>query len=326
MKAAWYEQSGASSVLATGEIADPVAGPGEVVVKIFAHGVNPTDWKRRVGQRGALPFPKIIPGYDAAGIIESVGAGVDRERIGQRVWVWEAAHQKWNGAAAEKTVVSASRAMPLPPHMSDAEGAALGVPAMTACHALMLAGDLRNQNVLVTGAAGAVCNLAVQLAKSMGAHVIGVVRGSEDKEEDAKKAGADLVLNSDRHDLLKEVMAFTDGRGLRSMIDVDLGAHLDYSWRMMAQNGVIASFGTASNPKPALDWAAFMYRNIHLCGVAIFEVPEDVKRQVASYVQSCVEANALWLRIDETYTLDEIARAHDRQQFGRPRGKVIVQP
>ena len=326
MKAAWYETSGPSSVLQVGEVSDPVAGPGEVVVKVLAHGVNPTDWKRRVGQRGTLPFPRVIPGYDASGVIESVGSGVDPARIGERVWVWEAAHQKWNGAAAEKTVVPSSRAMPLPMHLSDAEGAALGVPAMTACHALMLAGDLRDQHVLVTGAAGSVCNLAVQLAKSMGAHVIGVVRGSEDKEEDASKAGADIVLNSDRHDLLKEVMHHTDGQGLRSMVDVDLGAHLDYSWRMMAQNGVIASFGTASNPKPALDWASFMYRNIHLCGVAIFEVPEAVKLKVANYVQSCVDANQLWLRIDETYTLDDIAQAHDRQQSGRPRGKVIVQP
>jgi len=324
MKAAWYEQAGDSSVLTVGELADPVAGPDEVVVRVVAHGVNPTDWKRRVGQRGSLPFPKVIPGYDASGVIESVGSGVSPERIGERVWVWEAAHQKWNGAAAERTVVHSSRAMPLPGSMTFDEGAAIGVPAMTACHSLMLAGDLRDQFVLVTGAAGAVCNLAVQLAKSMGARVIAVVRGDATKEDDAKRAGADVVLNSDRQDILKEVLQHTNQKGVQSMVDVDLGAHLDFSWRMMAQNGVIASFGTASNPKPTLDWAPYMYRNIHICGVAIFEVPEPQKIKIAQYVQACLDANKLWLRLDQTFALDQIAAAHDHQQFGRPRGKIIV--
>ena len=254
MKAAWYEDLGAArDVLRVGEIEDPVAGPGEVVIRVQVHGVNPTDCKRRSGQRNKLPFPRVIPGYDAAGVVESVGAGVDPGRIGQRVWAWECAHGKWDGAAADRVRVPASRAMPLPGSTSFADGASLGVPAITACHALMLGGSLEGETVIVTGAAGAVCNYAVQLAKRMEATVIAVVRGTEDRAEDARRAGADHIVNTDRDSLKEAVLDLTGGKGVRTMIDVDLGAYLEFAWRIVAQNGTIASFGSASNPKPVLD-------------------------------------------------------------------------
>jgi NADPH2:quinone reductase len=326
MRAAYYTGSGGPEVLQVGEFEDPEPGPGEVLVRVRAAGVNPTDWKRRSGQRGSLPFPRMIPGYDAAGVIEAVGDGVDPALAGHRVWVWEGAHQKWDGTSAELVRVPSSRAMPLPEKVSFEEGACLGVPAITACHSLMLAEPLDGQPVIVTGAAGAVCNYAVQLAKAMGARVMGVVRGGEDRDEDARRAGADRILNTDREDFRKAALEFTDGQGARCMIDVDLGAHLDFSWRIVAQNGTISSFGSASNPTPVLDWPKFMYRNIRLCGVAIFEVPEEAKLAAVRFVQKCLEQGRLWHRIDSTFPLDAIAEAHRRQETGRPRGKVIVAP
>ncbi|HUS56223.1 MAG TPA: NADPH:quinone reductase [Thermohalobaculum sp.] len=325
MKAAFYEATGAANdVFRIGEIDDPVAAAGEVVIRVHVHGVNPTDCKRRSGRRAKLPFPRVIPGYDAAGVISSVGAGVDPSRIGERVWAWECAHLKWDGAAAEMVRVNASRAMPLPASASFDDGASLGVPALTACHALMLGGPLQGETAIVTGAAGAVCNYAVQLAKCMGATVIGVVRGDDDKADDARHAGADHIVNTDHQSLKEVVLDLTNGKGARTMIDVDLGAHLDYAWRIVAQNGTISSFGSASNPKPPLDWAKFMYHNIKLCGVAIFEVPEDAKQRALGFVQASLEAGALWHRCDSRYPLDQIAAAHERQETGRPRGKVMV--
>lgn len=326
MRAAYYTETGGPEVLEIGEVDDPVPGRGDVVVRVHAHGVNPTDWKRRAGQRGPLTVPRVIPGYDAAGTIVAVGGGVDADRLGERVWVWEAAHQKWDGAAAELVRVPSSRAMHLPPEVGYAEGAALGVPAITACHSLMLAGALDGETVIVTGAAGAVCNYAVQLAKAMGATVIGTVRGEAAKEEDARRAGADHIVNTDRDDLRKSVLDLTGGAGARCMIDVDLGAHLDIAWRIVAQNGTIASFGSASNPAPVLDWPKFMYRNIAIRGVAIFEVPEAAKQRAAAFVQECLGKGRLWHRIDATWPLTEIAGAHRHQEHGRPRGKIIVTP
>lgn len=326
MKAAIYREAGGPEVLHVEEVTDPRPASGEVLVRVHAHGVNPTDWKRRAGGRGPLKLPEIIPGYDAGGVIVAVGEDVDATRVGERVWVWEGAHLKWDGTAAELVRVPASRAMPLPEGVSFAEGAALGVPAMTACHALMLAGDLADETVIVTGAAGAVCNYAVQLAKAMGATVIAVVRGEAQKDDDAARAGADHVLNTDRDDVRKRALEITDGKGAKCMVDVDLGAHLDFAWRILAQNGTIASFGSATNLTPTLDWPKFMYRNIAIRGVAIFEVPEDAKLRAAGFVQECLEAGKLWHRIDRTFPLAEMAAAHRHQEQGRPRGKVIVTP
>ena len=326
MKAAFYTETGGPEVIRTGEVDDPRPGHGEVLVRVHASGVNPTDWKRRAGSRGALPYSRIIPGYDAAGVVQSVGDGVDPSRTGSRVWVWEGAHGKWDGTTAEFVRVPASRAMPLPDKVSFEEGACLGVPAITACHSLLLAGLLRGEAVIVTGAAGAVCNYAVQLARAMGARVMGVVRGAEDREEDARRAGADLVVNTDREDFRKAALDFTGGAGARCMVDVDLGAHLDFAWRITAQNGTISSFGSASNPAPVLDWPKFMYRNIAIRGVAIFEVPEAAKLAAARFVQKCLEDGRLWHRVDRSFPLDDTAKAHRHQETGRPRGKVIVLP
>src|SRR5690606_11568246 len=98
------------------------------------------------------PYPTVIPGYDAAGTVEAVGDGVDAALTGRRVWVWEGAHRQWDGTCAELVRVPASRAMPLPDGVSFEEGACLGVPTITACHSLMLAGPLDGETVIVTGA------------------------------------------------------------------------------------------------------------------------------------------------------------------------------
>lgn len=326
MKAAWYERAGpAREVLEVGEVADPRPGPGEVLVRVHAHAVNPTDCKRRAGQRGPLPYPRVIPGYDAAGVIVSVGRGVDPRRKGQRVWLFECAHRKWDGAAAELVRVPESRAMPLPDGVSFAEGACLGVPALTACHALNLVEPHPRDWILVTGAAGAVGNYTVQLARFLGARVIGVVRGAAEREEDARRAGAEAVINTSRESLPERVLQIAGREGVRGMVDVDLGAHLDVAWRLVALNGAISFYGRASNPKAAADWPKYMYRNLRICGVAIFEVPEEAKLRARDTVQSALEAGALWHRIDSRFALEEIAAAHERQERGHPRGKIIIE-
>jgi NADPH2:quinone reductase len=139
---------------------------------------------------------------------------------------------------------------------------------------------------------------------------------------DAVRAGADHVVAPEQ--LEESALDLTGGKGVRTMVDVDLGAHLGRAWRYVAQNGTIASFGSACNPKPALDWPNYMYRNIRICGIAIFEVPEEAKQRAARFVQHALEADALFHRVDRTFPLDQLAAAHDHQQYGRPRGKVLV--
>src|SRR5690349_20065716 len=138
MQAAFYERPGpANDVLQVGELPTPVPGPDEVRVKVYWSGVNPSDVKSRAGLRTkSLPFPRIIPHSDGAGVIDQVGSNVPSSRIGERVWVWNAAWMRPSGTAAEFVVLPSEQAVRLPDDTDLAIGACLGIPALTAYHAL----------------------------------------------------------------------------------------------------------------------------------------------------------------------------------------------
>ena len=158
MRAAVYEKTGpASEVLSIVELPLPMPGPGEVRVRVQWSGVNPSDVKSRSGVRSkTLPFPRIVPHSDGAGVIDEVGADVPRERIGEPVWLWNAAWQRAFGTAAEFVVLPAPQAVPLPKNLDPAIGACLGIPALTAYHAVAVDGGVAGKCVLVAGGAGAV--------------------------------------------------------------------------------------------------------------------------------------------------------------------------
>lgn len=325
MRACWYTETGpAQRVLRCGEQPRPVAGVGEVLVEVVFSGVNTTDIKRRSGARGGLPYPRVIPGYDAAGVIVATGEGVPEARIDDRVWVWEAAHRTPDGASAEYVSVPASRAMPLPDAASFETGASLGVPAITACHGLLLGGNLHGETVIITGGAGMVGNCAIVLAKRMGATVIATARDQE-KAEDARRAGADHVAPADAERLAGLALEVTDGVGVRHMLDVDLGAHLGHAWRAIAENGSLAAYGTQREANPPLPFARYMYRNISIHGIAIFNVPEAAKLRAVTMVQQAVVDGALQPRLDRRYALDELAAAHQRLESGAARGKILIE-
>src|SRR4051794_30404830 len=153
MKAAWYERPGpAREVLEVGEMADPEPGPGEVRVRLAFSGINPGDTKKRADWVGyGLPYPRVIPHSDGAGSVDAVGDGVDRSRLGERVWVYGAQSYRPFGTAAQFTVVSADQAVVLPDGVSYELGAALGIPGITAHRAVFADGPVEGRTVLVHG-------------------------------------------------------------------------------------------------------------------------------------------------------------------------------
>ena len=157
MRAAWYERYGpARDVFQVGEMAAPEPAAGDVLVRVHASGVNPSDWKSRTGSRGPqIPFPRIIPHSDGAGVIEAVGAGVDASRVGERVWLFEGQWQRPFGTAAEYIVLPSAHAPALADSVTFQEGACIGIPAMTAHRCLFAGGPVGGMTVLVTGGAGA---------------------------------------------------------------------------------------------------------------------------------------------------------------------------
>ncbi|MGH2718944.1 MAG: alcohol dehydrogenase catalytic domain-containing protein, partial [Actinomycetota bacterium] len=186
MKAVIYRVTGGPDVLKLVDRLAPAPAAGEVLVQVAVSGVNPTDYKSRRGSAPgqSLPYPEVVPNQDGAGTIVGAGPGVEPDRVGQRVWVWEAAWQRANGTAQQLLALPTSQAMTLPPGASFDLGASLGIPALTAHRCLTVAEDgpnqlapgaLKERSVLVAGGAGAVGHAAIQLARWAGAKVIATV-------------------------------------------------------------------------------------------------------------------------------------------------------
>src|SRR5437879_7339468 len=196
----------------------PVAGPGEGRGRLEASGVNPADVGRRGGSYRALEYPRVIPNSDGAGIVDQVGDGVTRLKVGQRAWLFNGQRNgRAFGTAAEYITLAEHLVTPLPDNVSFAAGATLGIPAMTAWCCLYCDGPIAGQTMLVTGGAGAVGHYAVQLAKWGGAKVIATV-SSAVKAEQARLAGADLVINYRNEDVIAQVPAFTGQRGVHRVV------------------------------------------------------------------------------------------------------------
>ena len=162
MKAVWYERQGqARDVLVVGDMDDPEPGPGEVRIQVKASGINPGDLKKRQDAFGiGMPYPRVVPHSDGAGVIEKLGTGVPEHRLGERVWCYGAQSYRPHGTAAEFVVVPQTQAVWLPAPVSFEQGACLGIPGITAHRTVHAAGAIEGRTVLVQGAAGAVGSFA----------------------------------------------------------------------------------------------------------------------------------------------------------------------
>ena len=205
MKAAAYTELGPSSVVHLVEIDRPDPGPGEVRVHVRVSGVNPTDWKSRAPAPGkAMPFAYVVPNQDGAGVIDATGEGVDAGRVGERVWIWFGQWQRQHGTAAEWICVPDRQAVRLPDAASFELGASMGIPALTAAHALLVDGPVDGKTVLVSGGAGAVGHYAIELARYLRARVITTV-SSPAKADVARAAGADVIVDYKADDAVRAI-------------------------------------------------------------------------------------------------------------------------
>jgi NADPH2:quinone reductase len=321
MKAALYRDMGqAAKVFEVEEVDRPEPGPGEVLVRVHASGVNPTDYKAR---SGAVPRPIDqfqVPHQDGAGVIEAVGAGVDQARIGERVWLWLTAVGSCWGTAAEWTVLPARQAVALPDGASFELGASLGVPAMTAHVCLFADGPVNGQTVLVAGGAGAVGHYAIELAKRAGAGVIATVSGPE-KAALAEQAGADLVVNYRSLDAADQIKAFGP---VDRVVEVALGANLELDLAVTRPHGTVVTYA-AEPVNPELPVRACMTANLTLRFVLLYGVPMTALDQAAADITAALAAGELTGLPVHTFPLAEIATAHEAAEGGAV-GKVIVIP
>ncbi|MEH2364797.1 NADPH:quinone reductase [Nostoc sp.] len=327
MSSAWYEKQGAAQeVIQYGEMPIPNPGFGEVRVRVHASGVNPSDTKIRSGWGGVpLLFPRIIPHQDGAGVIESVGEGVLSSRIGERVWVYEAQQGRPFGTAAEFVVVPSHQAVLLPEHTSFAEGACIGVSAITAHHCVFADGSVNEQVILVTGGAGSVGYYALQLAKWGGATVITTVSRPQQAQL-AQSAGADYIINYKTEDVVQRIQEITQTkRGIDRIIDVDFSAHLPIIDAVLRTNGVVSAYASPNpDAHPALPFLSFMRNGVTIRLVFVYAMPNEAKQAAVRDITAALENGALHHSIARYFHLNEVADAHDAQDSGQMIGKAII--
>jgi NADPH2:quinone reductase len=325
VKAAWYERTGpADEVLTAGAMPDPQPGLGEVRVRVHCSGVNPADVKRRAGwARLQMDFPRQIPHDDGAGVIESVGDGVDGGLVGRRVWLFDTRVNRSGGTAAELVCVPARNVEPLAPGLSFAEGASLSTPGRTAHRCLFSDGPIDGATVLVAGAAGAVGHQAVQQAKLAGARVVGTV-GRPENVAVARSAGCDLVLDYKRDDVAKAVLDFTAGRGVDRIVEVDFAANVEIDARVCATNATVAVYATDTNHKPVVPAWRFLNASVNLRFVLLYNLPYAEHRLAADDLNRWTNAGQLDLHVGLRVPLADVAGAHKAIEQGRGAGNVVV--
>ena len=325
MRAVWYERTGpATEVLTFGEMATPVAGPGEVRVRLEASGVNPADVGRRGGSYRAMEFPRVIPNSDGAGFVDQLGDGVTRLKLGQRVWLFNGQRNgRAFGTAAEYISLAEQLVTPLPDNLSFAAGATLGIPAMTAWCCLYCDGPIAGRTVLITGGAGAVGHYAVQLAKWGGARVIATVSTAA-KGEQARLAGADLVVNYKTDDVVAQALAFTDKRGVDRVVDVDFGGNIATTLKLMAMNATIAVYATNGNRTPVVPMRALMEKGIILRTLVLFALPPPLLAAAQVDITKWLAAGPRIHNTAGQFALSDTAQAHLAVEKGDKLGTVIV--
>lgn len=329
MQAVWYERQGpAREVLQYGERPTPAAGRGEALIRVHASGVNPSDAGMRRGGSGPMAYPLIVPHSDGAGVVEAVGPGAPESLIGRRVWFYNGQRNgRAFGSGAEYIELDIDLISPLPDEVSFAEGATLGIPAMTAHVALFRAGPVQGRTVLVTGGAGAVGHYAVQLAKWAGATVIATV-SSEAKAERARAGGADFVIDYRREDVAQRIGEITSGlpagEGVDVVVDVDFGGNLSATLPSLRPGGVIAFYATRGAARPEVAAGELMRRNLTATGVLLPNAPHEARRRAQADISRWIATGKRMLSVASTHPLADAAAAHEAVERGDKVGTVVV--
>lgn len=325
MRAAWFEEFGAArDVLQVGELDKPAPAAGEVLVKLSTSGVNPSDVKKRAGSfPNLLDDGFVIPNSDGAGVIEAVGEGVSSQRVGERVWVYQAQFARRFGTAAEYVAIDASRAALLPEAASFEVGACLGIPVMTAHRCVFADGDVSGQTVLVTGGAGRVGYYAIQWASQAGATVIATASNDADRKA-CKAVGAHHVVNHRADDVIQQIMSATGGEPVDRIVDVEFGANLAVSVEVLRVGGTIATYSSTQVTEPKLPFFQMMYKDITVRMVIVYAMPESAKQQAIADIETALGGGSLQHRIAYTLHLADIVTANEIVEKGSVRGAVVL--
>jgi NADPH2:quinone reductase len=326
MQAAWYTRNGeAQDVMEWGELPTPSPQAGEVLVRLATSGVNPSDVKSRRAR--PVTDPLIVPHSDGAGVIEAVGAGVSAARVGERVWLWNGQWQRPMGTCAQYIALPQAQAVALPAHTDMAAGACMGIPGLTAVQAVILAerlaGDLRGQTVLVTGASSAVGHYITQMVTLAGARAIGTV-GSEAKAAHARAAGLQEAIFYKTESVPDRVKALTQGRGADVIIDMDFSTTAAWaSQGALAAHGQVVCYGSNAL-EVALPFRPWLYQSLGVKFFLVYDLMPTERQHAVARLQQLLENQQLQHSIGARFALDQVALAHRTVEAGQTVGNVVI--
>lgn len=325
MKAWFYDRVGtAADVLQHADLPTPKPAPGEVRVRVQWSGVNPSDVKSRGGLRTrTLPFERIVPHSDGSGLIDAVGEGVDDQRVGQRVWLWNAAWGRPFGTAAEYCCLPEAQAVPLPDAASGEAGACMGIPGLTAMHAVLMDGGVAGKRVLVAGGAGAVGHYAVQLASRMGAAQVISTTSNEAKAKLARDAGADHVVDYKTEPVAERVRELTQGRGVDRVIELDVAVNGAMDLELLRPGGELVVYG--SSPKPLdLPFPVLLAKNLQLKFFMVYHLEAADRARAAAALNRMLARGELQHNIAQRWPLADLVKAHEAVEGGQLVGNLVL--
>ncbi|HXF68812.1 MAG TPA: quinone oxidoreductase [Thermoflexus sp.] len=322
MRAIRIHQFGGPEVLQMDEIPIPTPGPGQVLVRLRAIGVNFIDTYHRTGLYPiSLPF---IPGQEGAGEIAAVGPGVTGFQEGERV-----AYAGVSGSYAEYIVVPADRLVKLPPAIDFPQAAAVLLQGITAHFLTQSTYPLKpGETCLIHAAAGGVGTLLVQMAKRRGARIIATV-SSPAKAEIVRSLGADAVIVYTEQDFEAEVKRLTDGRGVDVVYDSVGKDTFEKSLNCLRPRGTMVLFGQSSGPVPPLDPQVLNQKgSLFLTRPSMWHYLRTREELLwrAGEVLYLVATGQLKVFIDSTFPLEQAAEAHRRLASRQTVGKVLLIP
>ena len=315
---------GGPEVLLPETRAVPSPGPGEILVKVEAAGVNRPDVAQRSGSYPPPPGASDLPGLEIAGEVVALGAGSTRHKLGDKVMSLVA-----GGGYAQYCIAQDAQAMAVPPSLSIQEAGALPETLMTVWHNVFERGGLKSgETLLIHGGSSGIGTMAIQLAKALGSKVM-VTVGSREKADACLKLGADHAINYKTEDFVEAVKKATDGAGANVILDMVGGDYIDRNYEAAAVEGRIVQIAfLAGTPKASANFAKLMVKRLHHTGSTLRPRSNADKAAMVAAIEAKVMPLLREGRVkplmDSTFPLEKAADAHRRMETSEHIGKIVL--
>ena len=302
----------------------PAPGPGEILVKVAAAGVNRPDVAQRSGSYPPPPGASDLPGLEIAGEVVALGTGASKHKLGDKVMSLVA-----GGGYAQYCIAQDAQAMAVPSALSMTEAGATPETLMTVWHNVFERGALKaGETLLIHGGSSGIGTMAIQLAKAFGAIVI-VTVGSKEKADACLKLGADRAINYKTEDFVAEVKTITDGKGANVILDMVGGDYIDRNYDAAAVEGRVVQIAFLSGqPKATVNFAKLMVKRLHHTGSTLRPRSNADKAAMVAAIEAKVMPLLREGRVkplmDSTFPLEKAADAHRRMETSEHIGKIVL--